>query len=117
MNRPAYSLLLIFILTAWTAWTPAPLSAATINVDSVSGDVIPDNSECTLNEAVTNANADNDTASGADCAAGSGADNHRAPGGHDLSASGLRQQPHRVRNHHRGQRLDRRDQPRASVLP
>ncbi len=59
-------------LALFCASALAPVHAATITVDNASDAVIAGNGECTLREAVMNANANDNVASGADCAAGEG---------------------------------------------
>jgi len=48
-------------------------NAATITVNSLADNVTPANAQCTLREAIANANNDSDT-TGGDCVAGSGLD-------------------------------------------
>jgi uncharacterized repeat protein (TIGR01451 family)/CSLREA domain-containing protein len=51
----------------------APATAATITVNSLADTTVAGDTQCTLREALANANSDSDT-TGNDCAAGSGAD-------------------------------------------
>lgn len=59
---------------------PATALAATLNVNSTADELIAGNGQCTLREAITNANGDSDTTAG-DCAARSGADLINVPSG------------------------------------
>jgi CSLREA domain-containing protein len=59
---------------------PTATLAATLNVNSTADQLIAGNGQCTLREAVINANGDSDTTAG-DCAAGSGADLINVPAG------------------------------------
>ncbi len=52
---------------------PTAALAATLNVNSTADELIAGNGQCTLREAIINANGDTDTTAG-DCPAGSGAD-------------------------------------------
>ena len=59
----------------------APAFATTIVVDSSSDTSVANDGECSCREALANANADDNVASGTDCAAGSGADIITLPAG------------------------------------
>lgn len=59
---------------------PAAAFSATLNVNSTADELIAGNGQCTLREAIINANGDSDTTAG-DCAAGSGADLINVPAG------------------------------------
>ncbi len=62
-------------------------SAATLTVDSTRDDLTAGDGECTLREAILNANADSDSTAG-DCSAGSGADEIALPSGTYLLTDG-----------------------------
>jgi len=59
---------------------PAAALAATLNVNSTADELIAGNGQCTLREAIINANGDGDDTAG-DCPAGSGADLINVPAG------------------------------------
>ena len=59
---------------------PTATLAATLDVNSTADQLIAGNGQCTLREAIINANGDSDTTAG-DCTAGSGADLINVPAG------------------------------------
>jgi CSLREA domain-containing protein len=59
---------------------PSLSLAATLNVNSTADTLVAGDGQCTLREAILNANGDSDT-TGGDCAAGSGADLIEVPAG------------------------------------
>ncbi len=59
---------------------PAAALGATLNVNSTADTLVAGDGQCTLREAIINANGDSDTTAG-DCAAGSGADLINVPAG------------------------------------
>lgn len=64
----------VFLILIWLAGFPTPLAkAASITVNSTADTSISADGQCTLREAVANANSDSDT-TGGDCVAGSGTD-------------------------------------------
>ena len=70
---------------------PLAPSAATIDVNSTADTLVAGDGQCTLREAILNANGDSDT-TGGDCAAGSGADLINVPAGtYALSIPGASQ--------------------------
>ena len=69
----AVVLLALFALVPVLAGTASVAQAATITVNSTAGDVTSGDGNCTLREAINNAESDSDTAGG-DCLAGSGPD-------------------------------------------
>ena len=80
MKRPftarlhlAAVLVALFALVLVSVGTAPLAQAATIIVNSTAGDVTAGDGNCTLREAINNAESDSDTTSG-DCSAGSGAD-------------------------------------------
>lgn len=61
------------LAAAYFTGTPSAVQAATITINSTADTEIAGDGDCTLREAITNANGDTD-ASGGDCTTGSGAD-------------------------------------------
>src|SRR3990172_5132108 len=59
---------------------PTVVLGATLNVNSTADTLVAGDGQCTLREAILNANGDSDTTAG-DCAAGSGADLINVPAG------------------------------------
>ncbi len=76
MHRLRFLLFAIIFLFASTG----PASAAVINVNSTDDNLTAGDGNCTLREAIRNANTDSDT-TGSDCTAGSGADIINVPAG------------------------------------
>lgn len=74
--------LLLTVLPALTARSAPVVPAATIVVETEADELdgSPGNGDCSLREAITNAN--NDNGAQADCAAGSGADTITLPPGY-----------------------------------
>lgn len=69
--KPTVNLLVSLAVVSFSLAQPVPAQAASLLVDSV-GDALSNGDGCTLREAIINAN--DDAATWADCAAGSGAD-------------------------------------------
>jgi len=68
------------LLLAGLGFIPLSAAAATLTVNSITDALIAADNECTLREAIVNANEDTDTTAG-DCAAGSGTDVIDVPAG------------------------------------
>jgi CSLREA domain-containing protein len=73
MRFPTLALAMVLAL-------PSLSLAATLNVNSTADTLVAGDGQCTLREAIINANGDSDTTAG-DCAAGSGADLINVPAG------------------------------------
>lgn len=71
---------LLALLAAIVSLAAFPLAAAAITVNSTADSLTAGDGNCTLREAIVNANANSDT-TGGDCAAGSGADTVDLPAG------------------------------------
>jgi len=80
MNTLARVILVVVFCTLTAARPASGAAAATLVVNTTADVVTPGNGQCSLREAINNANTDSDT-SGDDCAAGSGADTITVPAG------------------------------------